>query len=221
MGKGICGVAFKLGITGTIGSGKSLVGQYLELKGIPVLDTDAVVHRLYAEPERLVHVAGLFLSEAPDLITETLSGPQLDRAQLGALLFEHPNGAEHKRRLEGLVHPWVRAETRAFLESAIQPIVAVLVPLLFEADSQDLYDGVWAVTVRPEAVLVERLHKRHPAWTTAMLQSRLASQLSQAEKATRADVEIDNSGTPEETYQRVDTQLTAIQSNRAFVRSES
>jgi dephospho-CoA kinase len=204
-------MTIRLGITGTIGSGKSLVGQYLEALGVPVLDTDAVVHQLYEDPERLKVLSRVF----PDVprtqwLLETDSGVSLNRQGVAELLFTHPQRATYKAALEGVVHPWVRDKTEAFLASASAPVVAVLVPLLFEAKSEGLYDEIWVVDVQPESVLIERLQRRHPSWSLETIQNRLNSQWPASQKRALADVVIDNSGLPESTQTQVSLHLRAL-----------
>lgn len=198
-------MTIKIGITGTIGSGKSMVGQVLSDLGVPVLDTDMVVHRLYRQPfvvAKLCHAFG-----------EGCRGTdaEVDRAALGQLVF---SDAEKRSQLEALIHPLVRQETEAFLARATQDdisVVAVLVPLLFEGHSENLYDEVWTVFVEPGSLLKERLRDRHPHWTEADLEARLSSQWSQAEKKAHADWVIDNSGSCEETAQQVKHRLRQLQ----------
>jgi dephospho-CoA kinase len=187
-----------IGVTGTIASGKSLVGRLLQEAGVPVLDTDAVVHQLYAEDAELKHA--LVAAFGPDVLSKDAV---VDRGWLKARVFGDP---KQKETLEQLVHPRVKAAVRAFHQAQEEsPITATLVPLLFEANSASLYDSIWCVTC-DEPVLLARLMARNHV-DLPVAKALLAKQWSQSEKAARADRVIDNSGAPEETRAQVQQAL--------------
>lgn len=191
---------WRIGITGGIGAGKSLVGHHLAEQGHPVIDADAVVHALYDDPAVLNQVATLLGS---GVIT-----PQhgLDRQRLAALIFQD---AEAKQQLERLIHPMVRQRMHAFYaEHAHAPVVFGLVPLLFENGLQTDYDQVWVIHT-PEPLLRERLAAQRgysPQETTR----RLANQWSVERKRQLADWVADNTGTPEHLLQQVDLKLAQL-----------
>lgn len=193
---------YKIGITGTIASGKSLVGKYLAEAGVPVLDTDQVVARLYRDDERLKQ--DLKDTFGPQAIH---SSGQVDKDFLNRFVFKDRS---KRKRLEQLVHPRVREEVAAFFreKGAISPVLAVLVPLLFEAGVEKDYDEVWTVYTEP-ATLIERLMKRD-ALTRQAAQERLAAQMPQDEKVRRAHRVIDNSTTPNHTKEQVLEALKAV-----------
>jgi dephospho-CoA kinase len=200
-----------LGITGTIASGKSLVGKILTEQGITVIDTDRLTHELLADDlntkKAIVEQFGPQVLQAPaqdDIENETpgahydLKQP-IDRKKLGAIVFKD---AVARHKLEQIVHPNVILNCRrkvAALQG--QPLVAVLAPLLFETNLADEYDEIWTVFTSEE-VLRQRLADRDKL-TQAEIEGRLAAQLAQSEKCQRAHQVIDNSGTEAETARQV------------------
>lgn len=199
----------KLGITGTIGSGKSLVGDALEELGVPVIDTDHIVSDLYAHDETLKRTFR-------DHFGTTIFDEQghICKAKLSPYVFNHP---EHRHQINEWVHPRVRQKVDRFFEAPADDfpdaplasiIRAVLVPLLFESDTRERYDVVWTV-MADEATLLQRLMAReHIDELTA--RHKLSTQWPQAQKASAADTVIDNSGTPAETHRLVKSALESL-----------
>lgn len=169
-----------LGLTGSIGMGKSTTAEMFRERGIPVFDSDAAVHRLYAGA-----LAGAIEAAFPG----TTRDGTVDRA----LLRERVLGDKAAMaRLEGLVHPAVRAETAAFLGRARMAghRLAVLdIPLLFETGRDREVDAVVVVTADPD-VQRQRVLAR-PGMTEETLAAILARQLPDADKRRRADHVID------------------------------
>ncbi|MBW6532403.1 dephospho-CoA kinase [Sphingomonas sp. RRHST34] len=168
-----------LGLTGSIGMGKTTVARMFAEAGVPVFDADAVVHRLQGSGGALVPaIAARFPG--------TTSAAGVDRAALGAAVL----GDEVALRdLEAIVHPAVAAERAAFLaRHAAAPLVVLDVPLLFETGGDAAVDQVAVVSAAP-AVQRERTLAR-PGMTAAKLDSILARQLPDAEKRARADAVI-------------------------------
>lgn len=193
---------FVIGITGTIGSGKSAVGSILEELGIPVIDTDKVVHELFATD---TPVKRAVIERFGPTILDA-SGQNIDRKKLGEIVFSDEGG---RKDLESIVHPAVILDTRRRVAmNTDKELVAVLSPLLFEANVQGEYDQVWAI-VASEAVLRERLSKRD-GLSDELISQRLAAQFSQEKKASLANVTIDNSGTREETKRQVEVNLDKL-----------
>lgn len=197
---------YVIGITGTIGSGKSLVGAILEHHGIPVIDTDKLVHSLLDSPAVQKQLQVRF----GDRIMAAKAGEEaVDRAALGRIVFADDDA---RRDLEAIVHPATILECRKQVaklakEHTVEKLggrglVAVLVPLLFEAGLADEYDEIWTVYAEDE-VLKRRLQKRDNL-NSEEIEKRLAAQLPQKEKALRATQVIDNSGTKEETERQVE-----------------
>ncbi len=195
---------YVIGITGTIGSGKSAVGNILTELGIPVIDSDKVVHDLFASnkilKDRLVDVFG------PSIISE--SGLGIDRKALGHIVFSDLKAKEH---LEDIVHPLtIEACLKDLSKYSGQEIVAILVPLLFEAAPHLGYDVIWTV-ITEEKILLERLTSRDKM-TEEQAKQRLAAQFSQEKKAQQAKHVINNSGTLAETAAQVRKLINNISS---------
>jgi dephospho-CoA kinase len=179
---------FILGLTGSMGMGKSTAAAAFRALGVPVLDADAEVHRLYA---------GAAVEPIENAFPGTTSASGVDRARLSAALLKDPSGF---KRLEQIVHPLVRAAEREFLvkheRDGIQ--LAVLeIPLLFETGGDRLVDAVAVVSAAPEKQR-ERLLLR-PGMTAEKLDGLLKRQTNDAEKRARADFVVDTNGTIAET----------------------
>ena len=178
----------KLGLTGSIGMGKSTVAQMFVDEGIPVFDADAAVHRLQGPAGRLVaQIEAMF----PDV-----TGPEgVNRTALGEAVFGNP---EAIKRLEQLVHPAVGEERAVFLEqNTAAPLVVFDVPLLFETGGWRGVDKV-AVVSAPAAAQRVRVLAR-PGMTESRFEAILARQTPDAEKRERADFVIPTGGTLDET----------------------
>lgn len=181
-----------IGITGTIGSGKSLVGQILAELGISVIDTDKIVHELLATNIDVKKEIGAYF---PGAIKSAGSSEaeEIDRKKLAKIIF---SDKEAKIKLESILHPRVREICRERANELSQSekkakIIATLVPLLFESKRQSDYDYIWTV-VCDENILFERLAKRD-GFSKEEIDLRLAGQMSQAEKARLANAVLDNS----------------------------
>lgn len=169
----------KLGLTGSIGMGKSTTASMFAEKGIPVFDADAAVHQLYAPGGRAVP---LIRAVFPDAVTEKGA---IDRGVLGAHMRADPLNLQV---LESFIHPWVGAIRAEFLEKAEAEKAALVVfdvPLLFETGGDQRMDYTLVVTA-PEDVQRKRVMSR-PGMTEALLASLLARQMPDAEKRKRAD----------------------------------
>ena len=181
-----------LGLTGSIGMGKSTVAAMFAAAGVPVFDADAAVHRLQGAGGRLVlQIEAAFPGT---------SGPGgVDRAALGAAVL-HDSPA--LRLLEAIVHPAVAEERAAFLvQHQAAPLVVFDIPLLFETGGDTRVDKV-AVVSAPADVQRERVLAR-PGMTAAWFDAILARQLPDAEKRARADFVIPTGGTIAETQAAV------------------
>ncbi|MBO9517884.1 MAG: dephospho-CoA kinase [Porphyrobacter sp.] len=175
---------FILGLTGSIGMGKSTVAAMFEALGVPVFDADAIVRRLQGPGGALV---------APiEVAFAGTTGPQgVDRERLGAEVFGNPTALA---RLEAIVHPAVRdARTAFLLEHASQPLVVFDIPLLFEKGGVEEVDSV-AVVSAPADVQRSRVLAR-PGMTAERFAQILSLQMPDAEKRARAGHVIDT-GTP-------------------------
>lgn len=195
---------FTIGVTGTIGSGKSRVGVILKDMGIPVIDSDIVVHELFSNDETLKNS---IKSRFGDSVVHEENGREIvDRAALGKIVFAD---AAARKVLESIVHPATIQECRRRIEAEHESdLVAVLVPLLFEAGLEKHYDEIWAVYT-DEQTLRKRLGARDKL-SIEEVERRLAAQLPQAEKVSRSSEKIDNSGTVEETEAQVITLVDKV-----------
>ncbi len=180
-----------IGITGTIGAGKSLVGQILEEVGIPVIDTDKIVHELLSSDKEVMREVKLEFPSA--VIKDTDDIEKISRKGLAKIIFTDKVA---KSKLEKILHPRVREVCRKRMSDLANNdtgvrAIGVLVPLLFESNRQSDYDQVWTV-VCPENILRERLAKRDN-FSTEEIDKRLTGQLNQAEKSKLANRVLDNS----------------------------
>ena len=169
-----------LGLTGSIGMGKTTTARMFSDFGVPVHDSDEAVHRLYrGKAAPLVEAA--FPGTTADGI--------VDRAKLGERVLG--DGAALKR-LEALIHPLVRADATAFLKrrhAAGAPLAVVDIPLLFETDGRNRVDQVVVVTAPPE-VQRERVLSR-PGMSEEKFRNILAKQVPDGEKRRLADFVVD------------------------------
>src|SRR5215471_8140141 len=164
-----------IGVTGTIASGKSTVGNLLADLGVPVIDTDTLVHELLTEdtPARRAVITRF----GPAIVSDDASGA-VDRARLGKIVFADDRA---RKDLESIVHPAVITEYRRRVNDLLgHSVVAILVPLLFEAGVEGEFDEVWTV-IANEEVLRSRLQSRDRL-SDKEVDKRLTAQLPQSEK---------------------------------------
>ncbi|MCJ2125380.1 dephospho-CoA kinase [Methylobacterium sp. J-077] len=172
-----------LGLTGSIGMGKSATATMFSALGVPVHDADAAVHALYGPG-----------GEAATAIGQTFPGvldPQggVDRARLRAAVL---GAADRMAALEAIVHPLVRAASTAFLARHAQaPLVVLDIPLLYETAGETRCDAVAVVSAPPEVQRARVLAR--PGMTEDAFAAILAKQMPDAEKRARADFVIDTS----------------------------
>jgi dephospho-CoA kinase len=185
-----------IGLTGGIATGKSSVARLLEEQGAAVIDAD-LLSREAVRPgsAALELIVALF---GPEML---LADGSLDRKRLGRLVF---SDSDKRRQLEQITHPAIKhlAEERIRqLAREGHRVVFYMAPLLIEAGATDRVDEIWVVTVRPE-IQLSRLMARD-AIDRAEAERIIDSQMPLAEKERHGRIVIDNSGTPEETRQRV------------------
>ncbi len=184
---------FILGLTGSIGMGKSAVAAMFRELGVPVFDADAAVHELQGP-------GGALLPMIEAAFPGT-TGPQgVDRPKLGAAVFGDP---EKLKQLERIVHPAVGAMRAGFLEeNADAPLIVFDIPLLFEKGGFESVDAV-AVVSAPAAMQRRRVLSR-PGMTEEKFEQILKLQAPDAEKRARADYVIDTGTSLAETRANVE-----------------
>ena len=188
-----------IGLTGSIGMGKSAVAAMLRARGLPVCDADAEVHKLYCS-------TAVEPIEAAFPGTTTVDG--VDRQRLAAQLLADPSGF---KRLEAIVHPLVRAAEVAFLAAAKaqNSWAAVLeIPLLFETGGDKNVDATVVVSA-PDDMQKVRVMAR-PGMTHEKLAQILARQWPDARKRAAATFVVDTGGTHETTAAQLDVMLAEL-----------
>ncbi|MBW3099134.1 dephospho-CoA kinase [Pseudohoeflea coraliihabitans] len=188
-----------LGMTGSIGTGKSTTAKMFAARGIPVNDADQVVHDLYE-------------GEAAPLVEAAFPGSThngvVDRARLGRILVDNPEGF---KRLEAIVHPLVRQKEKAFLtrhRDLGTAAVLLDIPLLFETGASDRVDHIVVVSCDPETQRQRVLQR--PGMSEEKFAAILARQVPDAEKRKRADFIIETDEGLEAAEAQVDAVLAAL-----------
>jgi dephospho-CoA kinase len=182
----------RLGLTGSIGMGKSTVAAMFAEEGIPLFDADAAVHRLQGP-------GGAVVAEIEARFPGTTGAAGVDRTALSERVLGDP---EALQALEAIVHPAVAREREAFLAAnRDRPLVVLDIPLLFEKGGWDQVDRI-AVVSAPEEVQRARVLAR-PGMTAQKFERILSLQLPDAEKRTRAHFVIPTGCPEEETRQAV------------------
>ncbi len=189
----------KLGLTGSIGMGKSTVAAMFAEAGVPVFDADAEVHRLQGPDGELV--------DAVEALFPGTTGPEgVDRAKLSPIVL---GDAKKMRQLEGLIHPLVGRNRSAFLaENSDAPLILFDIPLLFEGGGEKLLDATIVVSA-PADIQRARVLAR-PTMTPEKFSQILARQMPDAEKCARADFIIDTGVPLAETNAQVDALVTCL-----------
>jgi dephospho-CoA kinase len=184
-----------LGLTGSLGMGKSTTARFFAEAGVPVFDADAAVHRLYA-------------GEAAAAIEAAFPGTAgehgVDRAKLAQAVLGDPAALA---RLEAIIHPLVRREELRFIAEASKagaPVAVLDIPLLFETGRTSLVDAVVVVSAPPEVQRARAFER--PGMTEEKFGALLAKQMPDEEKRRRADFIVDSS----RSYDSARTQVHAI-----------
>lgn len=171
-----------IGLTGSLGMGKSTTARLFAEAGVPVHDADATVHRLYS-------------GEAASLIERAFPGTTdavgVNRTRLAERVL---GNAEALHRLEAIVHPLVRREELLFVEKAEKdraPVVVLDIPLLFETGADRRVDAVVVVSASADVQRIRAFER--PEMTEAKFQALLAKQMPDEEKRRRADFVVDSS----------------------------
>jgi len=171
---------YRLGLTGSIGMGKSTTARIFAEAGVPVWDADAAVHRLYGP-------GGAGAAAVATLAPDAVSAQGVDRDRLRAAVAADPGLLP---LLEARVHPLVAADRHAFVaEHSDKALILLDIPLLYETGAEADLDGVLVVTADPEVQRARVLSR--PGMTEAAVAAILGRQLPDADKRARADFIID------------------------------
>jgi dephospho-CoA kinase len=190
---------FVIGLTGSLGMGKTTAARFFAEEGVPVHDADAVVHRLYAG-EAVPAIEAAFPGAIQD--------GKVDRNRLAALVLDNPAAL---KKLEAIVHPLVLAAERRVLAEAQargEKVAVLDIPLLFETGGDQRVDAV--VVVSAPAELQQSRVLRRPGMTIEKLEAILGRQMPDAEKRRRADFVVDSSGDLDATRAQVRAILEAV-----------
>nr|CAD6618447.1 dephospho-CoA kinase [Rhizobium sp. Khangiran2] len=192
-----------VGLTGSIGMGKSTTARMFAEAGIPVNDADAVVHDLYRSEA---------VAPIGDAFPGSIRNGMVDRPELARQLAENP---AKFRSLEAIVHPLVRRREGEFVEAnrvAGAEMVVLDIPLLFEVGGEDRVDVIVVVTCDPQIQRARVLAR--PGMTEEKLNMILSRQIPDQEKRRRADFLLDTGRGLEAARQRVDEVIAALRSGK-------
>jgi dephospho-CoA kinase len=175
-------MTFKLGLTGSIGMGKSTTAKMFAELGIPVWDADAAVHKLYS-------TGGAAVSAIQELYPEAIEQGEVSRPALKRLIQSNENVLGE---LERIVHPLVAADRQNFIETSDSDIVLLDIPLLFETNGDKDMDAIACVDIDPETQR-ERVLKRN-TMTEEQFEQILNKQLPNDVKCSQSDfvIQTDN-----------------------------
>lgn len=188
---------FIIGITGSLGSGKSTVAQMFRQKGIRVLDADKIAHKF------LLPGTSSFKRIVKDFGAAVLKDGRIDRSRLADIVF---SDAQQLKRLCNIIHPQVakeiKAQIRIFRAKKTKSFLMIDVPLLFEAGLDKVCDHIIVVYASPK-VQIARIQKRSH-WTKYEILKRMKAQMPIEKKIARADFVIDNQGNINQTKKGVE-----------------
>lgn len=184
-----------IGITGSMGSGKSAVSKYISDR-YPVLDCDQVNAELL-EPG---HAGFLALDSIDGLIENGV----LDKKKMASYMFE---SEEHRLLIESLLHPLIFSEMLTWIDRQSSDLVFVEMPLLFEVHAEHYFDEIWCV-VCDRSVALGRLEK-YRGYSKQEALERLNTQMSVEQKVSKSDVVIYNNGELMDLYEQIEGLLNA------------
>jgi len=196
---------FILGLTGSVGMGKSATAAMFAEEGVPVHDADAAVHRLY-EP------GGAAVEKIAEAFPGSVSNGRVDRAALSKLLAGDEAGF---KKLEAIVHPLVAEENRKFMEQAVHDgadMVVQDIPLLFETGGHTRMDAVVVVSA-PRELQRKRVLER-PGMTPGKLDQILSRQMPDEEKRAQAHFVVETDKGLEHAFEQVKSIVAALKAKR-------
>jgi len=196
---------YLVGLTGSIGMGKTETAKMFTRLGIPVYDSDAAVHRLY-EP------GGAAVAEIAKVFPDCVRGSRVDRTELNKYLATDKTAF---KKLEAIVHPLVARDQRAFLEEAVKAgaeLVVLDIPLLFETGGHERMDAVVVVSA-PHAVQRERVLAR-PGMTADRLDHILSRQMPDAEKRAKAHFVVETDKGLDHAFEQVKAVVADLDQRR-------
>ncbi len=184
-----------IGLTGNIGTGKSVVRRMLEHLGAYGIDADAISHRAISKESpcfnELIRAFGDHILDVEG---------QIDRKKLGKIVF---NDQEALTRLESIVHPMVEQAVDIIIKRSSQQVVVIEAIKLLESQLVKHCDAIWVVVANPDVQLARLMHTRH--MTESDAKERILAQVSQESRLAVADVVIKNNSTYEDTWNQVST----------------
>jgi len=188
----------KIGLTGGIGSGKTIVADFFAHLGIPVIDADLIAHSITSDHSEASNAIRRAFGD--DFFTAT---SKLDRRKLREEVFKNPDKLQ---QLEAILHPRIRKEILRQLEALsyeTHPYCIIAIPLIIESGMLDLVDRLIVVDV-PEEIQIQRVIKRDNV-DRAQVEHILSRQASRTDRLAAADFVIDNSQDLETTREQVQT----------------
>lgn len=197
----------KIGLTGSIGTGKSTVSKLLRERGIAVIDADLLAREIVKKGQECLNdLKNVFGNQIL-----TLDG-ELDRKKLGQIVFSDDGKLE---LLNSITHPHIRRRMKDQmneLESKNNKVIVLDIPLLFEAQMEDLVDIVLVVFAKEE-IQIKRIMERDNCTQEEAMRI-IKAQISQQDKISKSDYTIDNSGTIEELKEKLNGFLEKIEENK-------
>ena len=170
---------FLLGLTGSIGMGKSTTAALFSARGCAIWDADKIVHEAYS-------AGGLAVIQMSKIHPEVVKSGTVDRKKLKEIVLENP---KKLAQIESIIHPLVKRDRENFIETNTSKILVFDIPLLFELGTQTKFDAVACVTISSK-IQEERVLSRS-GMTKKHLDVIISKQLSSAEKVARSDYVID------------------------------
>ena len=189
---------FLIAITGSFASGKTLVSRWFEEKGFTVHYTDKLGHAILQD-EKVIYIL------AEKFGNEILENGAISRTKLGEIVFD---STENLKFLNSILHPQIRSKTQAIIDSSREDYLVFEIPLLFENKLQDAFDLTINITASKENQ-ISRSQKRDKMKIN-QIEQRIKSQMSDYDKQKLADINIENNGTIDELYLKLENLLTLI-----------